>query len=282
MKFFRTFTADMIIPTHKITDHAESGISIRRLTPDVMMPADRPLHRDDYFAFCLLTKGELRINVDFNEHTLLGGHIGCMLPGQVHQYAQLLNPEGWMMFVDGIHLGKENLRIMQRFALSPHPLPIDERRTQELNQLFLMLQQRLESPQARDFVRTIMDIIMEVVCQNDDTSRLNPRHREVLLRFIQLISEHITSHRQPSFYANCLNITTGYLNEILVDTIGYSTSRYIQQEIVLRMKRELAYSTQSVQEISLRLGFEDYTYFSRLFSKATGVSPSVFRNKYHD
>ena len=77
MKFFRTFTADMIIPTHKITDHAESGISIRRLTPDVMMPADRPLHRDDYFAFCLLTKGELRINVDFNEHTLLGGHIGC-------------------------------------------------------------------------------------------------------------------------------------------------------------------------------------------------------------
>ena len=47
----------MIIPTHKITDHAESGISIRRLTPDIVMPADRPLHRDDYFAFCLLTKG---------------------------------------------------------------------------------------------------------------------------------------------------------------------------------------------------------------------------------
>ena len=44
----------MIIPTHKITDHAESGISIRRLTPDIVMPADRPLHRDDYFAFCLL------------------------------------------------------------------------------------------------------------------------------------------------------------------------------------------------------------------------------------
>ena len=36
----------MIIPTHKITDHAESGISIRRLTPDIVMPADRPLHRD--------------------------------------------------------------------------------------------------------------------------------------------------------------------------------------------------------------------------------------------
>ena len=36
----------MIIPTHKITDHAESGISIRRLTPDIVMPADRPLQRE--------------------------------------------------------------------------------------------------------------------------------------------------------------------------------------------------------------------------------------------
>ena len=270
------------IPTHRITDQAEGGISIRRLTPDIVMPTDRPLHRDDYFAFCLLTKGELRINVDFNEHTLQGGHIGCMLPGQVHQYAQLHEPEGWMMFVDGIHLGEENLRIMQRFALSPHPLPIDERRTQELNQLFLMLQQRLESPQARDFARAIIDIIIEVVSQNDDTYSMNPRHREVLLRFIQLVGEHITSHRQPSFYADKLNITTGYLNEILTATIGYSTSEYIQQEIVLRMKRELAYSTQSIQEIATRLGFEDYTYFSRLFSKTTGISPSVFRSKYHD
>ena len=270
------------IPTHKITDHAENGISIRRLTPDIVMPASAQLHRDDYFAFCLLTKGEVSINVDFQEHTLHGGHIGFMLPGQVHQYAKVRDPEGWMMFVDSIHLGEENLRIMQRFALSRHPLPIDELRTQELNQLFAMLQQRLESPQAKDFARVIIDIFVEVISRNDDTNSLNPRHREMLLRFVQLVDEHVTSHRQPSFYADRLNITTGYLNEILTATIGHSTSEYIQQSIVLRMKRELAYSTLSIQEISLQLGFEDYTYFSRLFSKATGVSPSVFRSKYHD
>ena len=117
------------IPTHKITDHAESGISIRRLTPDIVMPTDKLLHRDDYFAFCLLTKGEVSINVDFMEHTLLAGHIGCMLPGQVHQYATVCEPEGWMMFVDGIHLGEENLRVMQRFA--PRSPSAADRRTQD-------------------------------------------------------------------------------------------------------------------------------------------------------
>ena len=160
----------MLIPTHKITDHAESGISIRRLTPDIVMPADRPLHRDDYFAFCLLTKGEVSINVDFTEHTLLEGHIGCMLPGQVHQYATVREPEGWMMFVDGIHLGEENLRVMQRFALARHPLPIDERRTQELNQLFAMLQQRIESPQAKNFARTASIKIWTMMTRSPFTS----------------------------------------------------------------------------------------------------------------
>ena len=270
------------IPTHRISDHPGVGINIRQLTPAIAMPVSAQLHRDDYFAFCLLTQGELSINLDFREYTLHAGQIGCMLPGQVHQYAKVSKPEGWIMFVDGIHLGEENLRVMQRFALTRRPVQIDELKARELNQLFPMLQQRLQSPQGKDFARVIIDIFAEAVSQNDETISMNPRHREVLMRFIQLVSEYLVSHRQPSFYADQLNITTGYLNEILTATLGCSTSQYIQQEIVLRMKRELAYSTLSIQEISLFLGFEDYTYFSRLFSKATGVSPSAFRNRYHD
>ena len=72
----------MKIPTHKISDHAENGISIRMLTPDISVPDVTPLHRDDYYAFCFLSHGELHMNVDFQRVTLQAGHIGCMLPGQ--------------------------------------------------------------------------------------------------------------------------------------------------------------------------------------------------------
>ena len=133
----------VVIPTHRIADHPGVGINIRQLTPAIAMPASAQLHRDDYFAFCLLTQGELSINLDFREYTLYAGQIGCMLPGQVHQYAKVSKPEGWIMFVDGIHLGEENLRVMQRFALTRRPVQIDELKAQEQNQLFPMLQQRL-------------------------------------------------------------------------------------------------------------------------------------------
>lgn len=272
----------MQIPTNRITDYAEGGISVRRLTPDGDVSQVTGLHRDDYYAFCLLQQGELYISIDFEPICIHAYEIGCIMPGQVHQYINVREAEGWLMFIDGVHIGEANRQMMQRFAFSMRPLPIDERRKTEITTLFPMLMNRLCTPQAKDFAHAVTDIFAEVISQNDETEKLNPRHREVLLRFTALLDRHITESRQPSFYADRLNITTGYLNEIITATVGLSTSQYIGREITLRMKRELAYSTDTVQEISRRLGFDEYAYFSRLFTKQTGISPTAFRQKYHD
>ncbi|WP_410477227.1 helix-turn-helix domain-containing protein [Pedobacter jeongneungensis] len=42
-------------------------------------------------------------------------------------------------------------------------------------------------------------------------------------------------------------------------------------------QKQLRYSSNAVKEISSDLGYTDYKYFIRLFTKATGKSPSVFR-----
>ena len=38
--------------------------------------------------------------------------------------------------------------------------------------------------------------------------------------------------------------------------------------------------TGSAEQIAFDLGFDDYTYFSRLFSRNVGMSPKAFRDKY--
>lgn len=272
----------MQIPTNRITDHAEGGIIVKRLTRGGSVSQAKGLHRDDYYAFCLLQRGELHISIDFKLATIGTHEIGCLLPGQVHHYINISEAEGWLMFIDGIHIGEANRQTMQRFAFSMRPLPIDNKREVEIATLFPMLQDRLQAPHAKDFARAICDIFAEIISQSDETEKLNPRHRDVLLRFTALLDRHITQNRQPSFYADRLNITTGYLNEILTAAVGLSTSSFIGREIVLRMKRELAYSKETVQEIARQLGFEDYAYFSRLFTKQVGISPTAFRANYHD
>ncbi|GAB6013341.1 helix-turn-helix domain-containing protein [Viscerimonas tarda] len=45
-------------------------------------------------------------------------------------------------------------------------------------------------------------------------------------------------------------------------------------------KRFLLYSDHNVNEIAFRLGFEDSSYFSRIFKKKTSLTPSDFLKKY--
>jgi YesN/AraC family two-component response regulator len=44
----------------------------------------------------------------------------------------------------------------------------------------------------------------------------------------------------------------------------------------------LYHSDTSVKEIATALGYDDYPYFSRLFTKATGTTALTFRNKNRD
>ena len=83
-------------------------------------------------------------------------------------------------------------------------------------------------------------------------------------------------------YAKCLNISTPYLNECVKRTTGYSVSYHIHQRVILEAKRLLYHSDKSVKEIAGELGYDDYSYFIRLFVKVTGMTPLTFRGKNFD
>ncbi|WP_228377142.1 helix-turn-helix domain-containing protein [Chryseobacterium sp. FH2] len=65
------------------------------------------------------------------------------------------------------------------------------------------------------------------------------------------------------------------------NTTGLSVSQHIQNRIVLEAKRLLYHTDKSVKEISFELGYDDYPYFSRFFTKAAGMSALKFRSKRH-
>jgi YesN/AraC family two-component response regulator len=48
---------------------------------------------------------------------------------------------------------------------------------------------------------------------------------------------------------------------------------------MLEAKRLLFHSSKSVKEIAHDLGYEDHSYFSRLFNKSTGMTALAFRKK---
>ncbi|MCD8539823.1 MAG: helix-turn-helix domain-containing protein [Leadbetterella sp.] len=113
---------------------------------------------------------------------------------------------------------------------------------------------------------------------NDTLSRF-----EIVTKaFKAILEKNFTTAKRPAEYAERLNISTPYLNECVKNTTGFSVSHHIQQRVILEAKRLLYHSDKSVKEIATELGYDDYPYFSRLFTKVTGMTALAFRNKNLD
>ncbi|WP_337044118.1 AraC family transcriptional regulator [Emticicia sp. 17c] len=96
-------------------------------------------------------------------------------------------------------------------------------------------------------------------------------------RFRELLFSHIRTKHLVSDYASLLNITANHLNKSVKAATGKSPTKWIDETIVLEAKVLLYQSNLSISEIAAEVGLLDQSYFSRLFKKYEGISPSEFR-----
>jgi AraC-like DNA-binding protein len=79
------------------------------------------------------------------------------------------------------------------------------------------------------------------------------------------------------YCASQVNLSSNYLSDLLKKETGKNTKEHIDYYIVEKAKNILLSSQISVSEVAFNLGFEYSQYFSKLFKKKTGYSPSQYR-----
>lgn len=82
-----------------------------------------------------------------------------------------------------------------------------------------------------------------------------------------------------SYFANKSNLSSNYFGDLIKHFTGKSAQNYIQDYILQIAKSKLKGTTLSVSEIAYSLGFDYPTYFTRLFKKEVGVTPTIFRKQ---
>ena len=75
--------------------------------------------------------------------------------------------------------------------------------------------------------------------------------------------------------------TTNHLVKAVRETTGETPKQMLQKRLLLEAKRLLVHSQATVNEIGLRLHFNDATTFSRWFRHLTQTTPTQFRNQPH-
>ncbi|WDF81296.1 helix-turn-helix transcriptional regulator [Mucilaginibacter sp. KACC 22773] len=83
-----------------------------------------------------------------------------------------------------------------------------------------------------------------------------------------------------TFMAERLNFSSRYLSDMLKQETGKTALELIHLYLITEAKNLLKEGVMNIAEISFLLGFENPTYFSRLFKKEVGVPPNVFRDRH--
>jgi AraC family transcriptional activator of pobA len=83
------------------------------------------------------------------------------------------------------------------------------------------------------------------------------------------------------FLSEQLNLSPGYLSDLLRSLIGQNAQQYIHIKLVEKAKEKLSTTGLSISEIAYQLGFEHSQSFSKLFKSKTKMSPIEFRSSFN-
>ena len=266
------------IQHHTSSEVSSVGYSLRHIKPgtDTLSHIDFA-HRDDYFMFGLIVQGRLRCTIDFQHYDLSPDSIVVVSPQQVHRFISGNGIEGFMLLADPGLVDDRLRRLFDEIELLQTSV-FQAGDYSDLKVLFELISRQENKSVGKNLVKAYIGMIGDKIShQISGCIKGSDRKKELMFRFRNLLRANITKERRPAYYADKLNISNVYLNEIVNSLSGYSASRYIKNEIILMAKRELYYSGENIKTIAGKLGFDDSAYFTRLFSETAGISPTEFR-----
>jgi AraC-like DNA-binding protein len=103
------------------------------------------------------------------------------------------------------------------------------------------------------------------------------KDKSLYLKFKQLSFEHnYTTHVND--YAKMLDISSKTLTNMLNKYLGKSTKNYLDEHLVLQIKRLLLDENMSIEKISDKLCFDEPTNMVKFFKRHEKITPLQFKS----
>lgn len=250
-------------------------------------------HRHNSYVAVLFTKGTGLHEIDFQNYEVSAGSLFFMVPGQIHSWQLSDDSEGFIFFISpeyyDLHFVNLKLKNYPFFA-SPYVSRKITVNDHDINQLTELLRAVEYENMADEFMKNASIIALLTLMfvyatrHYTDQATLTTDSKLSYFKhyydFENLIENHFKRVKSVSKYADILGITLKHLNRVTQSVVNKTASALLTDRIILEAKRMLIFMDESVVDIAFGLGYEDYSYFTRVFSKKAGLSPTQFRQKY--
>lgn len=266
------------IPISEMQELSGSEVFIKRFCQYGNVKMRSYAHRDDYYIVALLTDGSAAVEIDFERKELHRSELLIVSPRQVHNKpeGESWHADGWLLAFAPELLSEEETMALEVYSISPRPLNPGESTANDIDTLCSMLERnRGNTPVVKALACAVKSLVLSRLDSSEEEG--TGRYKAITLRLRNLLDLHLRRVKGPSVYASMLNISEVYLNEAVKGATGLSAGEYIRRRAIVEAKRQLAYTSLPAKQIAYALGYEDYSYFSKLFRKIAGQSTAEYR-----
>lgn len=249
---------------------------------------EEQIHRHDFFFILAIEEGDGEHQIDFTQYSISNYSVFILRPSQIHQLIIKKGSKGFLMAFDSsfyspIEESKKNMfSIVSRTNYFKLEVEIYNRLIPILNYIFAEYSNK--KAMFNDNIRANLDVFFIELFRQTKPLTTETQHNAysngIYEKLLELLDAQFCIHKQVTYYAKALNLTTYQINSITKKAIGKSCSQLIIERTILEAKRYLITTSNQVNEISYHLGYDDTSYFIRLFKKNTRLSPEVFRKTF--
>ena len=121
---------------------------------------------------------------------------------------------------------------------------------------------------------------MENKATSSASSRTDdPRHRQIE-QIACYIAENCCSPLSLNSIAEQFYMNKCYLSRIFKEITGFTVNGYLHARRIQKARSLLIQNSMNISEVAEAAGYENLTYFERVFKKHTGMSPLEYRRQY--
>lgn len=251
------------------------------------VPTTKP-HRHSYYQLIWFkSKGQHYIDYQIIEHQ--ENTLFFINKDQIHYFCPNSENDGYLFHFNDFFIERFNEDLMKRFSYSIFTevgnsyVSLSDVEIKKLEILCSLIFEELGSKdhfhkeQIFSFFQSILFEVERLKKKQCPLGLDDDKNRQIAILFRNLIYQNIDTFLSLNEYCSRLHMNSKKLTEICKLHLNDTPANIIRNIKVLEAKRMLANKNISIQQTAYAIGFDQPTYFTKYFKKATGTTPKKFQ-----
>jgi len=251
-------------------------------------------HKLSFFAIVIIIDGKGKHSINYKDYNFKKGTVFTLRQSNVHKFFKT-NAQGKLLvftndFVIRYSDKTESQKLFRLFneMLSSPKLQLNNKEFTSIEDLLSQIENEflnVRDNHSIEIIRNLMQVMIYKLFRIKSTKGENlgdKKYHSSFKSLQELVEKECFESKTVSYYAQKLGVTSRTLNNVTQSIIGKSAKSFIDEVLILQVKRLIINSNLSFTEIAYRSGFNDSTNFFKFFRKNTGLSPKEFKEKLNN